>query len=727
MSEAFAGDGADNWREAFDALIKQENINPNVLKDSIDAGMAIVLQSAKDCEAALNRDPDMVDEKVEELLYYLNNHWRSMGLDQQIITVSGKVRPTLAADDMEFTGSVVAHDHTGLLPGGEDAEGEWYTAAGLAVGASGFYARIIEEHDQMLYRVDLMLHLPHIEEENALLSIHPDDITFIEPEVPTRFGAAQFVAEHFPAVYSAVLELPQQCGGNPALICQALNEFRVSFDVSQGDGVSAEEVMSIISDFISDHLAFDNAPHTVRVDGTIYGTTFEGERIPTEYTGKLRSVHIGAVVLVPVDNPPQADHMVTYAPQLEVWYLVPEVEGGRTQINMPMESIAGIKSKRPQVSAYPFATDTIIMPAEAFNEHEASEGFLPAELGESALNATEQEARPSTSETLTAIELLERADAALTALQRQADIVAQQRYDSAEEAAERAFAQLEEPLKELINSTRGTSIEIEAAGSGVHHSPVQFRISKQDEDTRTATLELAGLHEVTDDMLAVQRGWFRGNAATTAIVHNEDQPDQYFTPYLALELEKSEEGRNYVRVRDTKTTTSLFEMVPKYRVTVQVDSRQSNIFLPEYRQLLACRQAIGALAKEFPDAEQLPAELYELHERIFNAPRNSYTTMEDLSLVHSIAATAGGDEELARKVDVILSDILSERPVSVTGNAYTSDDEYDEDVTLSEIVRTVVSFAPNISTSEPMLVFYNLDKPEYKIYMPLSGITELTH
>ncbi len=377
-----------NDDDAFDALIKNTWETEPSLRDTIDPGILRLIHDAKSAEDALNFATNPSEDTIQEVLLNLNGDWDMLGFRDEAIKVTGRLRPTEYALDE----NVVDDAHEGAFPGigerKEDLLGEYFDAAGFRAIVKGFdVERVPMGEYGSMYRVVMQYGLDEDYEDGQVwFTSRPDDIEYMEPHQPSREGAEEFVRANFPEVFAAVQALPDGCR-DPELIRQLLDDFSVTFDVSKADTTMGDdEVLDLIETYITDRLAFDNATYDAVVRGVIYGRTMTYAKVPKEYDGTLRELLISNVRLFPTPDTAEGQTLITYRPTLETWYLVPEAQGGRTPIYIPIDSLTRLTANRPETSAYPFDEDTIIQPNEQFD---SNFGVRPLEqrLGEAVIDA----------------------------------------------------------------------------------------------------------------------------------------------------------------------------------------------------------------------------------------------------------------------------------------------------------------------------------------------------
>jgi len=382
------GDSGD----AFDALIKASWDHEPSLRELLDAGVRRLLDDAKSLEDSLNSSGTVSEETIQEALLHLNGDWDMLGFGDEALKITGRLRPTEYAEENDVDNL----DEDGAFPGlgvrAEDLLGAYLPAAHFRVIMRGFDVETVPlgEHGNA-YRIVMQLSLDEdYADEDIWFTAYPDDIEYIEAYQPTREGAEEFIGKNFPELLTAIHVLPDNCQ-DPELIRQVLDDFAVTFDLSKADTtMGQDEVLDLIETYITDRLAFDNSSYDASVNGLIYGRRMNFDKVPTKYQGTLRQLLIGSVRLFPTPDTTEGQSMVTYRAALETWYLVPEAQGGRTPIYIPIDSLTKLVANRPDARDYPFGEDTFITQNE---QMEGDFGVAPLAntMGAAAVELVAQE------------------------------------------------------------------------------------------------------------------------------------------------------------------------------------------------------------------------------------------------------------------------------------------------------------------------------------------------
>ena len=358
--------------EAFNAIIKNAWETGPSLRETIDPGILRLLNDAKNAETALNSDlDDPSEDAIQDTLINLNSDWESLGLNGAPIKVTGRLRPTAYALEED----VVDHAREGALPGiselKDDTMGEYFDGANFEATIDGFDVEKVPmgEHGS-IYRLVMLYRLSDEYDDNQIwFTSYPDDVEYIEPHEPTREGVDEYVRANLSEIFAQIQTLPDNCR-NPEAVRRALDDFCVTIDFSKLDGmIEKDKVIDLVETCITDHIAFDNATYDANVQGTIYGRTMKYEQVPKEYKGTLCELLISNVRLAATPESDDGQSSISYRPVLETWYLVPESQGGRTPIYIPLDSLTGLTSNRPEAGDYPFSEDTIIQPNEQFDDN----------------------------------------------------------------------------------------------------------------------------------------------------------------------------------------------------------------------------------------------------------------------------------------------------------------------------------------------------------------------
>lgn len=439
IREPYPTSGDDD--DVFAALIKGNWEKEPSLREKIDPGILRLLNDAKSAEDALNYAKDPSEETIQEVILNLNGDWDMLGFRDDPIKITGRLRPTENALEEDVVDNAAEDAFPGLGEYKEDLLGEYFEAAGFRTIVKGFDVEKVPMGDHgFIYRVVMELSLDEdYNEEQVWFTAYPDDIEYMDAYQPTREGAEEFVRVNFPDVYEAVQALPDDCR-DPELIREVLDDFSLTFDLSQADtAMGQDEVLDLIETYITDRLAFDNATYDADIRGTIYGQTMTHSRVPKEYTGTLRELLISNLRLAPTPDTEEGQQMVTYRPVLEAWYLVPEAQGGRTPVYIPIDSLTKLVANRPDAKDYPFDEDTYLVQNEQFDG-----GFevqpLTSSVGQAALSLAEHDSHAEST-------------------QEESEEIAENGYDVSEKERKRQFLTELHGLHAIISQYASSNAE----------------------------------------------------------------------------------------------------------------------------------------------------------------------------------------------------------------------------------------------------------------------------
>lgn len=124
--------------DIFGRLVKQNWEKEPDLRDTIDAGIRRLLDDAQSAEDAINRAGDVSDEKIQEVLLELNGDWDELGIRDEPLSISGKLRPSAHAIDAEVWDVVEQGGLPGLHTSADDARGKYVPASGFRARVEGF-------------------------------------------------------------------------------------------------------------------------------------------------------------------------------------------------------------------------------------------------------------------------------------------------------------------------------------------------------------------------------------------------------------------------------------------------------------------------------------------------------------------------------------------------------------------------------------------------------------
>lgn len=566
-----AGDSND----AFDALIKATWEQEPSMRELLDAGVRRLLDDAKSLEDSLNGALAVSENAIQEALLHLNGDWDMLGFGDDALKVTGKLRPTEHAieNDIEELDDEAAF--VGLGERANDLLGSYCQATHFRVIMRGFDVETIPlgKHGSS-YRVVMQLSLDEdYNDEEVWFTAYPDDIEYIEAYQPTREGAEEFVKSNFPELYTAVQALPDNCQ-DPELIRQALDDFVVSIDLSRADTAMGEdEVLDLIETFITDRLSFDNASYEASVDGLIYGRRMNFDKVPKQYKGTLRQLLIGNVRLFQVPGTVEGEKLITYRPALETWYLVPEAQGGRTPIFIPIDSLTKLVENRPSARDYPFDEDTFIVQNEQM-ENDFTVAPLPSLMGSTAMELASVEVEQRDTEAVPiegaapefdadiALRFTDELNKLYQHVYQYVSVDDERLYDSEAEAAE-AYQTVSDRIQAFFDRWEEEKYPvIEAMGMGVRLSATQVSRTIDIESQHVATIfDGFGLKEA--GMLNSAKGYLV-EANVRVLPAGEDGEKRALRAYLEfVDLSSTIPGANIVDsetglVAITNTTTRRF-------------------------------------------------------------------------------------------------------------------------------------------------------------------------
>lgn len=695
----------DNTNELFDALMSREWESEPNLRESIDAGVKRVLMQAAQLEESLNLTPHEGDD-VEALLQVLNGDWDNLGYEGYALNITGKLQPTPYALEQDVEELVASDAFVGISKESTSDQDPHYTATHAALLVRGFGVEKVKKGNRHKYRTTLRFGLDEdYGDDETWFTAFPEDLEYVDVPYPSREGAAAFIYQNFPALFSQINAMPADCHDGE-LIRQTLESFVARFDVTRTDStLSSEEVLDIIETYITDRLAFDNAPYTIGVRGLIYGRTQTFHYLPADYDGELAEVLVGGIRLLAEDGPSQDG--ATYRPALEVWYLVPGSGQGRTAITIPIDSVTKIIEQRPPASAFPF--DVFNLAVESDQEFEQS--FAVASLGEAALtlsdvgSSQEGEYDSDDSEEESAIEVLTRFHHELRVLGEVVKpyLAASGAYYRTEEEVRSVCADVREKVQSFL--TRWSPLisvaEIQASGEALRTPTTTVR-RKVDTDEQTVVLTFSGMDMNKGDLLTVRRGILRSGYVDVVEMGEEDSDDRYGI-------------RAILEFTDTATSPADMAISDPYFNRLMVSARIAKQFYVDLGSPV--EYAMPELENEHRRREQLkklestqvsPAvrgkivdRLEHIKTALENEVSGTFTEYDGLEAMQELAAGLVNDAEAMRTVAIALEATLrTGRPLRLSGPMFNQQGELVTDTTLIARLEAVISEHPYLTSPQ---------------------------
>lgn len=695
----------DNTNELFDALMSREWENEPNLRESIDAGVKRVLMQAAQLEESLNLTPHEGDD-VEALLQVLNGDWDDLGYEGYALNITGKLQPTPYALEQDVEELVALDAFVGISKVSTSDQDPHYTATHAALLVRGFGVEKVKKGNRHKYRTTLRFGLDEdYGDDETWFTAFPEDLEYVDVPYPSREGAATFIYQNFPALFGKINALPADCHDGE-LIRQTLGSFVARFDVTKTDStLSSEEVLDIIETYITDRLAFDNAPYAIGVRGPIYGRTQTFHYLPADYDGELAEVLVGGIRLLAEDGPSQDG--ATYRPALEVWYLVPGSSQGRTAITIPIDSVTKIIEQRPPASAFPF--DVFNLAVESDQEFEQS--FAVASLGEAALtlsevgSSQEGEYDSDDSEEESAIEVLTRFHHELRVLGEVVKpyLAANGVYYRTEEEVRSVYADVHERVQSFL--TRWSPLisiaEIQASGEALRTPTTTVR-RKVDTDEQTVVLTFSGMDMSKGDLLTVRRGILRSGYVDVVEMGEEDSDDRYGI-------------RAILEFTDTTTSPADMAISDPYFNRLMVSARIAKQFYVDLGSPV--EYAMLELENEHRRREQLkklestqvsPAvrgkivdRLEHIKTALENEASGTFTEYDGLEAMQELAAGLVNDAEAMRTVAIALEATLrTGRPLRLSGPMFNQLGELVTDTTLIARLEAVISEHPYLTSPQ---------------------------
>lgn len=720
-----------NDRERFDDIMRQSFAEEPTLRDRIDGGIKRLLSEAAQLEDALNREGEVPPARVQEVLAELNQSWDALWSGGVSCQITGKLRPSEHADDEGVEQLVGEAPFLGLSGRDEDLRGSYYAAHGFYGIPFGFEVETssLGEHD-VSYRVLLQFGLDEDENDQLIwFTMYPDELEYIEPMQPSPEGAEAFIGEHFPALLEQIRQLPDSCG-NDEQIHQALTNFTVTIDFDGVDSdMGSEEMLDVIGQVISDRLGIDSCAYTLTVAGTIYGRDMSYRPVPKEYEGVLAQSLIGGVGLWPVDGASVSGGPVTYRPYLESWYLVPERGGGRTPIDIPVDSLVSMRGERPLEGLYPFGHDIFLVPTE-----ESDGNFMVERMSMPPAHDSVRMPQTDGGEASDGLGEMEYEDGMALFLEELRAMTYQlrERYFSgvyaSETLASKAADEVDATLMAFVErwSERPEAAEIfKISGPGLIYNRAELA-AKLDTESKRYDITIDGISTSYDDMLAMRQGVLSGHKVS----YGEVEDGEGYGVYGALSfMETMGSPRGTIADERFGMVTLGFDTNKFCLVDLSKDVEFELVALNYLRQ----RKEVSKLAATIPGevGDKVRSHLATLVDAMEHEDAHGLKDYEDIEGLHELAATVRQHDIIADTVAQSIEMALGTgRIIWVMGAAY---DQNGEPAPVEEPVgvklEAVIARHPYVDHAEPLLILVALDtdtgKLSRRLMMPLSSLEVL--
>lgn len=236
------------------------------------------LMAYEDMQEAQDAFDRAGDSNAVEVMNYLNEVFEQTGLPWTRITVTGRLQADgeLEEDDEEDEGDnfidaaefICGPISVRLLPQDDGSER-------LVVGLE-------------LIEVDEWVDDENFAKETALF-IAKDDIFDIQFQHETLGMKGQWIMNHHPEVYHALVESFSIDTSDVAAVVAALKKFSVNTD--------NPELLHRVGPILYDWLKFDTAPYKAAICGLLKTVDFEGDQAAVEYEGELSCLYVEGVIM----------------------------------------------------------------------------------------------------------------------------------------------------------------------------------------------------------------------------------------------------------------------------------------------------------------------------------------------------------------------------------------------------------------------------------------------
>ncbi len=664
--------------DIFTSIMRGSWDSEPILLDTIDPGIKRLLAEAKQAEDALNYTDNPSENTIQEVLLNLNGDWDQLGFRDEPLKITAKLRPTEYAIEEDVADLIQEDSFPGLSTMAEDLRGSYANAAGYSVVIRGFdvESTALGEHGTA-YRIILLLGLDEdYDDDQVWFSVYPDDIEYLEAREPTQEGAESFVRDNFPQLYEAIQALPEDCQ-DAELMRQALDDFVVTFDLSKADTTMGEdEVLDLIETYITDRLAFDNATYEATVNGRIYGRRMNYDTVPRDYQGTLRELLVGTVRLMPMEE--HEGGGATYRPSLETWYLVPEQQGGRTPIYIPIDSLTKLVSNRPDMHAYPFDDDTYLMPNEQFEQEFQTEPLVA--LGKTATSLAEYDEELADDEEYddetedddeSAIErrrqfLLELQG--LHEIARQYVSSDQEHVYATKKESKAAYDYISEKIQDFLKRWEGAGEVLGIAGEGLR-LPTTTVERQFDEENERVVMAYRGIDVAEKDMFAEAKGLLQGVSIRAGTI-DDDETQHVVRAYLIFRDISPLSMPTTIQDPDTELDLVTIISARNFLVDLGLPTGYSLPAL-EYAER---REAAIIRTEKLPighaSVQRLTRNLQTLAEGIDNESPSELTEYEEVEGLRDIALGLGDDVGVLSTVADAIETIMGHGRVLRLEGAY---------------------------------------------------------
>jgi hypothetical protein len=685
----------------FDALF--DSIVQNFDEERRDPRIEKLLEDAARIEVELNAR-DASQDFVFECIDKLNELLVQTKLRYADILYTGKLRPELRDDSKQGIDTPVHFD--GLSEPSRDEHSVYFDAKLEPLLWCEFSFRTESEADgNEQIRLAILLNVDTPDDEEYLYALL-DDITLISLKEASVEKKSHDIERSHPIIAKQLHDIPDSCEDDNRIV-ESLHSFTLHIDWSLYRDYSKSDksnLLDAIEDAITKRAGFDTDRYVIGINGDIYIEDSEGDFTPIPCTTS-RTATIDALRLNSTGKVGDIEH---FDIEFEVSASGADRGSPDDLIYIPAKSIEWLQNLRNSGSA----SGERPVPTSPLHHNAAHDTSAAAPLFESSPTATERE------------HYLENIQHLWDTLIADAHELTTVQYSSEEEAFAAATNVHELVLEFCKQYPTEDTIELMAGGPGVLYMPAYFEQAEEGDatygtttdDVSDATVNVHGLYVAQGTIHTPMRGKFSFQS-TSRVRSSQTNPDMYAVDSMVLftgtDAEPSVEYNSALGF-------PMYELLPRRTFIVELNKDKSNISIPELEKLRRCREGIGKIAIQFDQAEYLPWQLTELQHAVAQANDPIRFTDIDAHLLATIGDTVKDDHAISSRTADILADILKDRMVEVSGEAYDLSGDVMRLEEVSGLVLEVMSAHMAAPAEEPLLYIGTAEGE--RILVPLSRL-----
>lgn len=545
-----------------------------------------------------------------------------------------------------------------------------------------------------------------------------------ELEQPSEDKIDQELSARYTAVARQLETLADNCGNDTETLATLKNtpielNWRDYPRQLQGE---REALIAHIEQHITGCASFDDTLYVLHINGATLELDDNNQHVFGELIqNSAKGGYIGAVKLYrsfedgynPTDS--DVEHY-----QLLIEFTVPSVaRGGEDSvILLPVESILGIINTRDGRLFNTLTNQSVDV------QTEPSADLVVATIEDSPEDTNQVVETIGTHEYITPRELeLAALDQRFKILFKEVGELIGRLYDTREEASAAHDKVGELVLAFTAEYPKDRPILVELLGAGARHFSIQVDSQNSDitpDEDGAITLRLNGLDLKESDITSETKGHYAFNGY--ARFGESAAHDGKFAVGADLLFNDANSLGDIDFSSCNDDVMNLVGITVESQIVARLDSSTTSISIPEYERFLEFREIIKRIGEQLSDLIDLPGQLAYLHDFVVNADSNQFEELEDLSLIHNIGDTVGGDEGASQLAADALYQIFVKRSIAVTADMYDTKGVLVKSQIILGPVDNVISEYPAISINEPMFVMVASGETWY---VPISNIMEL--